>query len=173
MDPQKKSTRIFPIKNRVLSLLKNIGLDYIGRSYGWSKSIDYFLVILMWKTPIHLGSVKIISGLPIYPKNPKLKRHQRELNQTSNGQFRQAKTGIRVCKGFEGKYEGLGGSLALQKFHLSHLDVDLQSDTTVGLQWASLKSIQFFFWQRAVAPGRKVAPHFCKEPVGSLGAIKG
>ena len=66
MDPQKKSICIFHIKNRVLSLFENIGLHYLGRSYGWSKSINYFLVILMWKTPIHLGSVKIILGLPVY-----------------------------------------------------------------------------------------------------------
>jgi hypothetical protein len=60
---------------------------------------------------------------------------------STNGQSRQAETGIRVCKGFEGKYEGLGGFMALQKIHLSHLDMDLQSDTTGGLQCASPRSI--------------------------------
>ena len=48
------------------SPILNIGLDYLWRSYGWSKSTDHFLVILMWKTPIPLGGVKIISGLLIY-----------------------------------------------------------------------------------------------------------
>ena len=66
MEPQKKSIHIFPIQSKVLSHFKNIGLDYFWWSYGWSKSIDRFLVILMCKTPIPLGGAKIISGMPVY-----------------------------------------------------------------------------------------------------------
>ena len=66
MEPQKKHIRIFPIQNGVLSHFKNIGLDYFWRSYGWSKSIDRFLVTLEWKMGIHLDGVNIILGLHIY-----------------------------------------------------------------------------------------------------------
>ena len=47
MNPQKKLYMYILHLNRVLSHLKNIGLDYFWQSYGWSKSIDRFLVTLM------------------------------------------------------------------------------------------------------------------------------
>ena len=80
--------------------------------------------------------------------------------------------GSRACEGFESFYEELGGSLALQKFHLSHLGVDVQSNTTVGMPWASLRSMQYFL-VKSYCPKKKGGTPFLQRALGVLGGNKG
>ena len=78
----------------------------------------------------------------------------------------------KACEGFESLYKELGESLALQKFHLSHLGMDLQSDTTVDCSGHPRGPCNFC-WAKSRCPRKKGGTSFLQRALGVLGGDKG